>query len=144
MPTPDAFLSASGVRCRWSSLRSRVRREDVLRQSVEVVPDERMLAIGQTRVWWDDAPQTPGRSLPFSDTTMPVLDCASLAVMRAFFNRTGDWPDLDAIAAAGQLDVGAVAASSVSCSAGLNPTGPTAGVLTNPGCRHGLDLSGLP
>lgn len=47
--------------------------------------------------------------MPFADTTIPVLDCTSLAVFKAFFNRTKDWADLEAMAQAGQLDTDAVA-----------------------------------
>lgn len=47
------------------------------------------------------------RSVPFADTTIPVLDCTTLAVFKAFFNRTRDWADLEAMADAGQLDVDA-------------------------------------
>ena len=34
-----------------------------------------------------------------------MLDCTSLAVFKAFFNRTKDWADLEEMSAAGQLDV---------------------------------------
>lgn len=77
---------------------------------------------GQTRAWWDSTPidlffnnhpfhETAHgrvRTVPFADTTIPVLDCTSLAVFKAFFNRTKDWADLEAMAGAGQLDVDAV------------------------------------
>ena len=36
---------------------------------------------------------------------IPVLDCTTLAVFTVFFNRTKDWADLEAMFAAGQLDV---------------------------------------
>jgi len=77
---------------------------------------------GQTRAWWDETPidlffayhhfhntaQERAREVPFSDTTIPVLDCTSLAVFKAFFNRTKDRADLEAMAQAGQLDTDAV------------------------------------
>lgn len=77
---------------------------------------------GQTRLWWDDTPvdvffnTTPfhqavatrvrwdelaGRSLPF-------LSCRDLAVFKAFFDRTKDWADLEAMAEAETLDAEAV------------------------------------
>jgi len=82
-----------------------------------------VLTNGQTRAWWDDTPidlffanhpfhETVAervRQVPFADTIIPVLDCTSLAVFKAFFNRTKDWADLEAMADAGQLDVDAVA-----------------------------------
>ena len=81
-----------------------------------------VLAKGQTRAWWDDTPidlffanhpfhdtvQGRVRTVPFADTSITVLDCTSLAVFKAFFDRTKDWADLEAMAAAGQLDVDAV------------------------------------
>ena len=81
-----------------------------------------VLRAGQTRAWWDDTPldlfftnhpfhdtvRARVRRVPFADTTIPVLDCTSLAVFKAFFNRTKDWADLEAMSAAGQLDVDAV------------------------------------
>jgi hypothetical protein len=48
------------------------------------------------------------RPVPFADTTIPVLDCTSLAVFKAFHNRTRDWADLAAMAEAGRFDVDAV------------------------------------
>ena len=39
---------------------------------------------------------------------VPVLSCSDLAVFKAFFNRTKDWADLEAMLEAGTLDVEAV------------------------------------
>ncbi len=78
--------------------------------------------IGQTRAWWGRTPidlffnthpfhevaQARVRCVPFGGSRIPVLDCTSLAVFKAFFNRTKDWADLEAMADAGQLDVDAV------------------------------------
>ncbi len=47
-------------------------------------------------------------TVPFADTAIPALDCTSLAVFKAFVNRTKDWADLEAMHDAGQLDVDAV------------------------------------
>lgn len=79
---------------------------------------------GQTRCWWDTTPvdlffnthpfhsvaASRVRQVPFAGQLIPVLDCTSLAVFKAFFNRTKDWADLEAMAEAGQLDVDAVGA----------------------------------
>jgi hypothetical protein len=46
---------------------------------------------------------------PFSGVTLPFLACEDLAVFKAFFNRTRDWADLEAMRAAGTLDVPGVA-----------------------------------
>ena len=73
---------------------------------------------GQVRLWWEDTPidvffdvaafhrYVAGRvrSVPFSSTRIPVLDCVSLAVFKALFNRTRDWADIEAMVEAGALD----------------------------------------
>ena len=77
---------------------------------------------GQTRAWWDRTPidlflstdpfhtiaQDRVRTVPFANTTIPVLDCTTLAVFKVFFNRTKDWADLEAMADVGHLDYAAV------------------------------------
>lgn len=79
---------------------------------------------GQTRCWWENTPvdlffnthpfhlvaASRVREVPFAGQLIPVLDCTTLAVFKAFFNRTKDWADLEAMAQAGQLDVDAVGA----------------------------------
>lgn len=79
---------------------------------------------GQTRCWWDTTAvdlffnthpfhavaASRVRRVPFAGQVIPVLDCTSLAVFKAFFNRTKDWADLEAMATADQLDVDAVGA----------------------------------
>ena len=40
---------------------------------------------------------------------MPVLDCASLVIFKAFFDRTKDWADIEAVAVATPEDVEAAA-----------------------------------
>jgi hypothetical protein len=77
---------------------------------------------GQVRIWWDDTPLdlfassstfhdevgTRVRSEAFAGDVLPFLDCRDLAVFKAFFDRTRDWADLEAMAEAGSLDVDAV------------------------------------
>lgn len=79
---------------------------------------------GQTRAWWDRTPidlffnttefheraAARVRHVPFADATIPVLDCTTLAVFKAFFNRTKDWADLEAMVAAESFNVDVVAA----------------------------------
>jgi len=74
---------------------------------------------GQVRLWWDDTPvdifvnttefhaQVAARSRveSFAGVDVPFLSCADLAVFKAFFSRTRDWADLEAMAAMGTLDV---------------------------------------
>jgi hypothetical protein len=77
---------------------------------------------GQARLWWDETPvdvffNTTGfheaaagrvRVEPFGGEQVPFLACRDIAVFKAFFNRTKDWADLEAMADAGTLDVEAV------------------------------------
>jgi hypothetical protein len=78
---------------------------------------------GQARLWWDMTPvdlflnttdfhervAARVRWEPFGGTELPFLGCEDLAVFKAFFNRTKDWADLEAMYEAGTLDVAAVA-----------------------------------
>jgi hypothetical protein len=80
---------------------------------------------GQTRLYWDDTPidvflnnlplhQAVAAGVvwvPLAAREIPVLDCASLAIFKAFFDRTKDWADLEAIAAATPEDIDAAAAT---------------------------------
>jgi hypothetical protein len=77
---------------------------------------------GQARLWWGTTPvdvflnTTPFheevsarvRWEPFAGVELPFLACEDLAVFKAFFNRTKDWADLEAMQEAGTLDVPAV------------------------------------
>ncbi len=47
--------------------------------------------------------------VPLERREVPVLDCASLAIFKAFFDRTKDWADLEAIAEATPEDIEAAA-----------------------------------
>jgi hypothetical protein len=74
---------------------------------------------GQVRVWWDETPvdvfldvhdfhhevAAGARIVPFSGTEIPVLGCVELVVFKAFFSRTKDWADIEAILDAGTIDV---------------------------------------
>jgi hypothetical protein len=78
---------------------------------------------GQARLWWGATPvdiflnttdfhedvATRVRWEPFAGAVLPFLSCQDLAVFKAFFNRTRDWADLEAMREAGTLDVAAVA-----------------------------------
>lgn len=80
---------------------------------------------GQIRLWWDDTPldlffayaplheeaSRHRRTVPFEGTRIPVLGPTELAVFKVMFDRTRDWADLEAMAAAGTLDVEAVKAT---------------------------------
>ena len=80
---------------------------------------------GQARLWWDDTPvdvfldNLPLHEavaagvvwVPLAGREIPVLDCASLTIFKAFFDRTKDWADIEAIAAAAPEDVETAAAT---------------------------------
>jgi hypothetical protein len=77
---------------------------------------------GQIRLWWDETPvdlffdtvpvhadaARHRASVPFAGTQIPVLGATELAVFKAMFDRTRDWADIEAMVAAGTLDVDAV------------------------------------
>ena len=78
---------------------------------------------GQARLWWGTTPvdvflnttafhervASRVRWEPFGGDELPFLACADLAVFKAFFNRTKDWADLEAMRDAGTLDSAAIA-----------------------------------
>ncbi|MGQ9425277.1 hypothetical protein ACXYTJ_05935 [Gilvimarinus sp. F26214L] len=79
---------------------------------------------GQVRLWWEQTPvdvflnttdfhQEAARRVrweQFMGCSVPFLSCGDLAVLKAFFNRTQDWADLEAMSAAGTLNVNKVSA----------------------------------
>ena len=81
-----------------------------------------LLRDGQARLWWETTPvdlflnttdfhealSARVRWEPFAGVELPFLACEDLAVFKAFFNRTRDWADLEAMEEAGTLDVPAV------------------------------------
>jgi hypothetical protein len=80
---------------------------------------EALRADGQARLWWDDVPvdvfldyapihaaaARHRRLVPFEGEDVPVLGPIELAVFKAMFDRTKDWADIEAMVAAGALDV---------------------------------------
>ncbi len=94
--------------------------EDMNIQEEDVAKVERD---GQARLWWDKVPVDVFlNNLPFHRAVadavvwvplrvweIPVLDCASLVVFKAFFDRTKDWADIESVAAASPEQVDAAA-----------------------------------
>ena len=92
---------------------------------VVATAEDRALLVrdGQARLWWGSTPvdvflnttdfhegvAARVRWEPFAGVELPFLACEDLAVFKAFFNRTKDWADLEAMRDAGTLDVPAVA-----------------------------------
>ena len=74
---------------------------------------------GQVRVFWDDTPvdlffvthpfhtnaSTHTELVPFVGREIPILAADDLAVFKAFFDRTKDWADIEAMIDVGSLDV---------------------------------------
>ena len=95
-----------------------------LPRGVVATDDDRALLArdGQARLWWGSTPvdvflnttefhegvASRVRWEPFAGTELPFLSCEDLAVFKAFFNRTQDWADLEAMHEAGTLDVASV------------------------------------
>lgn len=79
---------------------------------------ESVESTGQVRLWWDSTPldifmnttdyhqdvQQRCRVESFVGEDIPFLGCSDLAVFKAFFNRTKDWADIEAMIDAGTLD----------------------------------------
>ena len=100
-----------------------------LPSEVNVSPEQRDLLQkdGQVRLWWDATPldlffanhpfhaeiARRLRHVPFEGVELPVLECTDLAVFKAFFNRTKDWADIEAMLDSGTLDVEQVVAELV-------------------------------
>jgi hypothetical protein len=87
--------------------------------------EEAIARAGQIRLWWDDVPldlfftyvpvheqaAQHRRTVPFAGTRIPVLGPVELAVFKTMFDRTRDWADVEAMLAAGTLDLDAVRAT---------------------------------
>lgn len=87
---------------------------DALPAGVKVSPTDvaQIVRDGQTRLWWDTVPvdvflnnlplhdevAAEIRWVPLGGREVPVLSCESLVLFKAFFNRTKDWADIEAIA----------------------------------------------
>ena len=73
---------------------------------------------GQVRLFWDDTPVdlffaahrfqraagTHLHDVPFDGISIPILSATDLTVFKAFFDRTKDWADIEAMLDAGTVD----------------------------------------
>src|SRR5690348_5826097 len=87
---------------------------------IVATPEDRALVArdGPARLWWGSTPvdvflnttafhrtvSSRVRWEPFAGEELPFLACQDIAVFKAFFNRTKDWADLEAMHEAGTLD----------------------------------------
>ena len=74
---------------------------------------------GQVRLFWDETPidlfftthafhdaaEIHVDRVPFAGVTIPVLGATELVVFKAFFDRTKDWADIEAVVEAGTADL---------------------------------------
>lgn len=113
----NIFIDASKAESVLASLPQgvRVRKKDIAKVERD----------GQARLDWDGTPiDVFLNSIPLHDAVassvvwvklegrdVPVLDCASLVIFKAFFDRTKDWADLEAIAIATPEDIEGAAAT---------------------------------
>ena len=80
---------------------------------------ETIVREGQIRLWWDETPvdlffnyepihdeaARNRRMVEFEGTRIPILGADELALFKAMFDRTQDWADIEAMHAAGAVDV---------------------------------------
>jgi hypothetical protein len=113
----NIFVDASEAESALGSLPAgvRVRKRDVAKVERD----------GQARLDWDGTPiDVFLNNVPLHDAVassvvwvrlegrdVPVLDCASLAIFKAFFDRTRDWADIEAISVAAPEDIKDAAAT---------------------------------
>lgn len=113
----NIFVDASKAESVLASLPGavRVRKKDIAKVKRD----------GQARLDWDGTPiDVFLNNLPLHDAVaasvvwvrlegrdVPVLDCASLVVFKAFFDRTKDWADIEAVAEATPEDIEEAAAT---------------------------------
>ena len=79
----------------------------------------RVADVGQVRLFWDENPvdlffsthafhdraETVVVEVPFAGIEIPVLGATELTVFKAFFDRTKDWADIEAMLEADTVDV---------------------------------------
>jgi hypothetical protein len=113
----NIFIDASEAEAVLASLPRgvRVRKKDIAKVKRD----------GQARLDWDGTPidvflnNIPLHRavaaavvwVPLEGREVPVLDCASLVIFKAFFDRTKDWADIEAVAIATPEDIEGAAAT---------------------------------
>ena len=107
----NVFVGPQQARAVFESLPSGVAWND---EDLRQVADN-----GQVRLFWDDTPvdlffsthvfheeaSLRVERVPFDGITIPVLGATELVVFKAFFDRTKDWADIEAMVEAEDADV---------------------------------------
>jgi hypothetical protein len=107
----NIFLPAERVAEVFAALPAEIERDDAAVQAIQ--------ELGQVRLFWGESPVDVFFSthvfhdvaaehsidVPFMDVTIPVLGATELAVFKAFFARTRDWADIEAMVDAGTVDL---------------------------------------
>jgi hypothetical protein len=107
----NCFVTSERARATFSALPREIAWSDT--DVAEVV------TTGRVRIFWDDTPvdlfftnhafheraALHTEEVPFAGTTIPILGATELAVFKAFFDRTKDWADIEAMADVGALDL---------------------------------------
>jgi hypothetical protein len=123
----NIFVDASRAESALASLPRgvRVRKEDVAKVERD----------GQARLDWEGTPIDAFlNNIPLHDVVagsvvwvrlegreIPVLDCASLVIFKAFLDRTRDWADIEAIASTTPEDIEAAATTMTDLLGGDDP-----------------------
>jgi hypothetical protein len=107
----NLFVAPSEVDAVFAALPAGVIRNDA--------DAERVRRDGQVRLFWGDIPidlfftthafhdvaRVHVDRVPFAGVTIPVLGATELVVFKAFFDRTKDWADIEAVVEAGTADL---------------------------------------
>ena len=110
----NVFVAATGAKALLAALPADVVADDAAANA--------LVRDGQARLAWGESPldiflnttrihEEAARCVShewFAGARLPFLSCFHVAVFKAFFNRTKDWADLEAMRDAGTLDVNRV------------------------------------
>lgn len=97
---PESVLRSLPDGVRWDKADiTRIQRDGQIRLRWETTPIDLFF---NNHPFHDEAADRV-RVVPFESAQIPILDCADLAVFKAYFARSKDWVDIEAMATAGTL-----------------------------------------